>query len=78
MQHLEHCDAVLVVGTSLMVYSGYRFVHSAARSGKPIAAINLGRTRADELLTLKVTESCASALSFLLPAPAGAVRLSER
>jgi len=67
MGALTHCDAVLVVGSSLMVYSGYRFVHAAAQSGKPIAAINLGRTRADPLLTLKVTESCSSALAFLLP-----------
>lgn len=67
--HLAHADAVLVVGTSLMVYSGYRFVHAAAHSGKPIAAINLGRTRADPLLTLKVSDSCAAALAFLLPEP---------
>ena len=46
---------MLVVGSSLMVYSGYRFVTAMAEAGKPIAAINLGRTRADDLLTLKVT-----------------------
>jgi NAD-dependent SIR2 family protein deacetylase len=69
MRRLAHSDAVLVVGTSLMVYSGYRFVHAAAQSGKPIAAVNMGRTRADALLTLKVTESCSSALGFLLSAP---------
>ncbi len=69
MARLAHCDAVLVVGSSLMVYSGYRFVHAAAQRGKPIAAINLGRTRADELLSLKVTEACAAALAFLLPLP---------
>jgi NAD-dependent SIR2 family protein deacetylase len=69
MTSLKHADAVLVVGTSLMVYSGYRFVHAAAQSGKPIAAINLGRTRADSLLSLKVTDSCAAALAFLLPTP---------
>ncbi len=69
MARLAHCDAVLVVGSSLMVYSGYRFVHAAARAGKPIAAINLGRTRADALLTLKVAESCSAALAFLLPLP---------
>ena len=45
-----------------MVYSGYRFVAAMADAGKPIAAINLGRTRADDLLTLKVTDRCASAL----------------
>lgn len=65
MQRLERADAVLVVGSSLMVYSGYRFVQAAAQSGKPVAAINLGRTRADELLTLKVSEPCASALGAL-------------
>ena len=44
---------MLVVGSSLMVYSGYRFVTAMADAGKPIAAINLGRTRADDLLTLR-------------------------
>ncbi|MGB6487974.1 MAG: NAD-dependent protein deacetylase [Steroidobacteraceae bacterium] len=62
-QQLEQADAVLVVGSSLMVYSGYRFVQAAAQSGKPIAAVNLGRTRADDLLTLKVSEPCALALA---------------
>jgi len=64
---LEAADAMLVVGSSLMVYSGYRFAQAAAQAGKPIAALNLGRTRADELLSLKVTERCTEALSFLLP-----------
>jgi NAD-dependent SIR2 family protein deacetylase len=59
---LERADAVLVVGSSLMVYSGYRFCEWAARLGKPIAAINLGRTRADALLALKVELPCGEAL----------------
>jgi NAD-dependent SIR2 family protein deacetylase len=62
---LERADAMLIVGSSLMVYSGYRLVQAMAQAGKPIAAINLGRTRADDLLTLKVTERCSDALSFL-------------
>jgi NAD-dependent SIR2 family protein deacetylase len=66
MQGLLRADAVLVVGSSLMVYSGYRFVVAAACAGKPIAAVNLGRTRADELLSLKVAQPCAVALAFLL------------
>lgn len=66
LQALEAADAVLVVGSSLMVFSGYRFVHAAARAGKPIAAVNLGRTRGDPLLSLKVEQPCAQALSFLL------------
>ncbi|MEI7037435.1 NAD-dependent protein deacetylase [Fulvimonas yonginensis] len=66
MQAVVEADAVLVVGSSLMVFSGYRFVHAAARAGKPVAAVNLGRTRADPLLSLKVEAPCAQALSFLL------------
>jgi NAD-dependent SIR2 family protein deacetylase len=56
-------DALLVVGSSLMVYSGYRFAEAAAAAGKPIAAINLGRTRADHLLDMKICETCEAALS---------------
>ncbi len=68
---------MLVVGSSLMVYSGYRFAQAAALAGKPIAAVNLGRTRADDLLTLKVTERCGDALAFLLEPPGreGAARV---
>ncbi len=64
--HLDAADAMLVVGSSLMVYSGYRFAERAAASGKPIAAVNLGRTRADALLALKVEAPCEAALAFLL------------
>ncbi|MDI9847769.1 NAD-dependent protein deacetylase [Rhodoblastus sp. 17X3] len=66
VQELEQADAMLVVGTSLMVYSGFRFAETAARQGKPTAAIVLGRTRADHLLALKVEQSCEAALAFLL------------
>jgi NAD-dependent SIR2 family protein deacetylase len=66
MAAIETSDAMLVVGSSLMVYSGYRFVRAMAEAGKPVAAINLGRTRADDLLTLKVVDRCANALSVLL------------
>jgi NAD-dependent SIR2 family protein deacetylase len=65
-RHLEEADAMLIVGSSLMVYSGFRFVQMAARAGKPIAAVNLGRTRADGLLALKVEQASEAALAFLL------------
>jgi len=68
-EHLARADAVLIVGSSLMVYSGFRFVQAAARAGKAIAAINLGRTRADALLSFKVEQSCEDALCFLLRGP---------
>lgn len=61
---LEEADAMLVAGSSLMVLSGYRFARAAAEAAKPIAAVNLGRTRADPLLALKVAAPCAEALSF--------------
>jgi NAD-dependent SIR2 family protein deacetylase len=64
--HLAQADAMLIVGSSLMVYSGFRFVQAAAQRQIPIAAVNLGRTRADDLLTLKVEERCEAALAFLL------------
>jgi NAD-dependent SIR2 family protein deacetylase len=69
---LADADAMLVVGSSLMIYSGFRFVAAMAELGKPIAAVNLGRTRADDLLALKVSARCADALAFLLldPPPA--------
>ena len=63
---LEAADAMLVVGSSLMVYSGYRFCEWAAKSGKPIAAINIGKTRADALLALKVEAPCSEALERLI------------
>lgn len=66
MQALARADAMLVVGSSLMVYSGYRFAETAARAGKPIAAVNLGRTRADDLLALKIEQPCGRALSALV------------
>ncbi|MGH8445779.1 MAG: NAD-dependent protein deacetylase [Solimonas sp.] len=68
MQALDEADAMLIVGSSLMVWSGYRFAQAAAKAGKPLAAINLGRTRADDLLAFKVERPCAEALAFLLQA----------
>jgi NAD-dependent SIR2 family protein deacetylase len=65
MAAIETSDAMLVVGSSLMVYSGYRFAKAMADAGKPIAAINLGRTRADDLLALKIEDRCANALALL-------------
>ncbi|HET7133215.1 MAG TPA: NAD-dependent protein deacetylase [Gammaproteobacteria bacterium] len=67
---VERADAMLVVGSSLKVYSGFRFAAAMAAAGKPIAAVNLGKTRADDLLALKVTEHCADALAFLRTEPA--------
>lgn len=68
MAALAQADALLVAGSSLMVFSGYRFARAATAWGKPIAAINLGRTRADELLALKVQRPVGAALQMLVQA----------
>jgi NAD-dependent SIR2 family protein deacetylase len=70
-ERLEEADALLVVGSSLMVYSGYRFALAAARDAKPIAAVNLGRTRADGVIGLKLEAECGEALSALARELAG-------
>jgi len=66
MARLAGADGVLVLGSSLMVWSGYRFVRAARALGLPVAAVNLGRTRADAELELRVVQPCDRALSALL------------
>lgn len=63
---LEQADALLVIGSSLVVFSGFRFCRAAAAAGKPVAAVNLGYTRADELLALKVEGQAEQILPLLL------------
>ena len=60
---LDEADALLVVGSSLMVYSGYRFVRAARERGRPVALVNLGRTRADGECCLKLERDCATLLA---------------
>ena len=62
---IERADALLVVGSSLSVFSGYRFVRRAAELGKPIGIVNLGPTRGDPLATLRVDGSAGEVLGAL-------------
>lgn len=68
---LQQSDALLIVGTSLMVFSGFRFARMAGSAGIPIAIVNRGTTRADSIATYKLTGDCcsllAAALGNLLP-----------
>ena len=59
---VDRASALLVVGSSLMVFSGFRFVRQASELRKPIAILNQGRTRADDIATLKVESDCVEAL----------------
>ncbi len=66
LERMAQADALLVVGSSLVVFSGFRFCRMAAADGKPVAAVNLGRTRADDMLSLKVEDSAEHVLPALL------------
>ena len=62
MSALERADALLVAGSSLQVWSGFRFCKRAAALGKPLAIVNPGRTRADALAALRVPADCGRLL----------------
>lgn len=63
---VEEADALLVAGSSLTVFSGYRFVRHAAALGTPIAIVNRGPTRGDDLATVKVDGGCSELLTLLV------------
>jgi len=64
-QKMRDASALLVIGSSVMVYSSFRLCRMAAESGKPVAAINLGKTRADELLAFKIETPAQDILPFV-------------
>lgn len=70
----EAGDVLLVVGSSLAVYSGRRFADRAQKEGVPIAVINLGPTRADDGAAVKVE----GRLGRVLPALAEALLRRDR
>ncbi|MBD8594803.1 MULTISPECIES: NAD-dependent protein deacetylase [unclassified Pseudomonas] len=59
---VEAAPGMLIVGTSLMAYSSFRLCQEMSRQGKRLLAINMGRTRADGLLSIKVTQPCEQVL----------------
>jgi NAD-dependent SIR2 family protein deacetylase len=75
----EAADVLLVVGSSLTVYSGRRFVHRAAQAGTPVAIVNEGPTRADDVACVKVEGRLGNVLprvadALILPTVAAATR----
>lgn len=62
---LAASGSLLIVGSSLAAWSGLRFCHAARDQGKPVVAVNLGRTRADPLLSLKLDLPCGPTLTEL-------------
>jgi len=70
---VDSSDALLVAGSSLTVFSGYRFVRHAAAAGIPVAIINRGPTRGDDLATVKVDNGCSPMLALLADELAGRI-----
>jgi len=68
MSALDGARALLVIGSSLMVFSGYRFARAAARLGVPIGIVNRGKTRADELSALRLDGNVGQLLADALRA----------
>jgi NAD-dependent SIR2 family protein deacetylase len=62
---VEDAEALLVAGSSLTVYSGYRFVRHAAAHNIPVGIINRGATRGDDQATVKVEAGCSEMLTLL-------------
>ncbi|NVZ81171.1 NAD-dependent protein deacetylase [Pseudomonas yamanorum] len=65
MEAVNDAEGLLVVGSSLMAYSAFRLCKAMVEQGKPVIAINLGKTRGDELLQLKIEASCERLLPLL-------------
>lgn len=65
MASVEQAAGLLVVGSSLMAWSAFRLCRAMAEAGKPVIAINFGKTRGDELLTHKIQEPCERLLPAL-------------
>ena len=63
---MELASGLLVIGSSLMTYSGYRFCLWANDQNKPIVLVNQGETRADHLATMKAPTTCSLILQSWL------------
>ena len=64
-------DAVLVVGSSLTVHSGLRYVRRAVSDGLPVVIVNRGATRGDALAVVKVDAGVSETLEGLEKALVG-------
>lgn len=64
----DEAEVLLVVGSSLSVYSGRRFVYGARKVGVPVAIVNIGSTRCDDMAAVKVEERLGEVLPRLAEA----------
>jgi NAD-dependent SIR2 family protein deacetylase len=68
MAALNGARALVIAGSSLMVFSGFRFARAASRLGVPVVVVNLGKTRADEMSSLRIAGNVGQVLSGTLRA----------
>jgi len=62
---VEATEVLVVLGSSLTVMSGLRFVRHNAKRGQPVVIINRGPTRGDALATIKIDGGCSETLTVL-------------
>lgn len=62
---VDSADLLLVLGSSLTVMSGLRFVHRAVKNGKGVIIVNRGATRGDELASIKLNLGVAEFLQAM-------------
>lgn len=70
-ERLLESDSVLIIGSSVEVYSSYRFAHAAWQQNKPIAILNIGPTRADKFASIKMSAIAGDVLPRLCILPTG-------
>ena len=63
--YVDAADVLVVLGSSLTVMSGLRFVRHNAKHGRPVIIVNRGTTRGDDLATLKLEAGCSETLALL-------------
>ncbi|XP_076624121.1 NAD-dependent protein deacylase Sirt4 [Colletes latitarsis] len=61
--NVKYSDSLLVLGSTLTTYSGYRIALQANEIGIPIAILNIGETRADSLANIKMEGRCGDVLT---------------
>jgi NAD-dependent SIR2 family protein deacetylase len=66
--YVDAADVLVVLGSSLTVMSGLRFVRHSAKAGRPVVIVTRGPTRGDELATVKIEAGCSETLAILAAA----------
>lgn len=61
--NVKESDSLLILGSTLTTFSGYRIALQANDAGKSIAVLNIGKTRADDLADIKIEGMCGDVLS---------------